>query len=602
MEKQTEKDDALPLWNIDPVYAGFESERYRADKESFTKNTAELLRLTGDAAAMKRDAGAWLTAYIAQTNKTLDLYENLASYAYARFTTDTRDPRAQKELNALEEAALPLTDASVAFRNVLADLEKELPSLIERTPGLSDFAFFLTEELFLRKRQMSPQEENLAADLSRCGGDAWGRMQEAVSASLSVAWDEKTGERKTVTQLRALAYDRDREIRRKAYRLELEAWKSVEIPLSFSINGVKGFSVILNKRRNWEGTLERSARQARISMKALESMIEAMEESLPAFRTYLRAKAKLLGIERCSFYDIFAPTGDDPKVWSFEEARGFILEKFSDFSEELGAFGRHAFDNAWIDARPRDGKVGGAYCTAFPILGESRILCNFGGAFGDVSTIAHELGHGYHHHILKEACAIHRSYPMTLAETASIFNESIILQGALEKASGRDRIPILETFLQETTQVIVDILSRYYFEKKLCELREKSELSPDELSAMMLEAQKATYGDGLNEQELHPYMWAVKSHYYRPDLAFYNFPYAFGQLFGLGLYSLYRKDREAFIPRYRALLGETGKASAVDLARSAGFDIEGKEFWRQSLATIGEKIAEFRALAEREKG
>ncbi len=599
MQEKTVKNGGAPHWNLDPIYAGFDSPRYLDDKKRLETGTAELVRLAARGPEKGQNPGEWIASFIMSMNKAGDLLENLMSYAYTKFTTCTTDGQALKELAAMEEMAIPMKDAEVAFRNALAELGKTAADLAALRPDLASYRFFLEEELFLQKKQMTPAEENLAADLTRCGGDAWGRMQEAVSAILQADWDTTTGERKTVTQLRALAFDRDRAVRRKAYRLELEAWKTAETPLSYALNGVKGFSVILNKRRNFKSTLERSTIQARLTPKALESMIGAMEEFLPAFRGYLKTKAKILGIPVCAFYDLFAPVGKNPRQWDFAEARDFIVEQFGGFSAELANFASTAFNNGWIDAEPREGKVGGAYCISFPINEESRILCNFGGAFGDVSTIAHELGHGYHHEVLKKESAIHRNYPMTLAETASIFCESVILHGALKRMGTEERITALESFLQDATQVIVDILSRYYFENELCDRREKSELSPDELSDMMIKAQKATYGDALDPDQLHKYMWAVKSHYYRTDLAFYNFPYAFGQLFGLGLFSRFQTEGASFVPKYNALLRETGRANAADLAKTAGFDIEGKEFWREGLKAIEGRIDQLRSLVEK---
>ena len=591
---KTEKNN-LPLWDLTPIYAGFTQTEYLKDKERLKNLCGELLSLVDDSTKAWDAPVSWLESCISGLNTVLDLFENLYAYAYTRFSVNTQDPDAQREINLLDEAGLPLKDAQVRFRNQLARISEKIPSALSESALLSKYGFFLKEELFFQSRQMTQEEENLAADLSRTGGEAWGRLQEAVSSTLTAVWDDTSGEKKTVTELRALAYDRDRPTRQKAYRLELEAWKKMEIPLSFAINGVKGFSYILNGRRNFKSTLERSVNQARITDKTLHCMIGAMEESLPKFRLYLKGKAKALGIPSCSFYDIFAPVGKSSKTWSFTEARELILEQFTRFSPDLADLADRAFRENWIDSRPRQGKVGGAYCIDFPLLKVSRILCNFGGTFGDVATVAHELGHAYHHHVLKDAGYIHRAYPMTLAETASIFNESIILQCALKTASPEEGLTILELFLQETTQVIVDILSRFYFERGLMEQRERGELPPEELCGRMIDAQKKTYGEGLNQEELHPYMWAVKSHYYRQDLAFYNFPYAFGQLFGLGLYSLYQDQGTSFAPRYREILGQTGKASAEEIAKSAGFDLESREFWRAGLELIENKISDFLA-------
>jgi pepF/M3 family oligoendopeptidase len=325
-----------------------------------------------------------------------------------------------------------------------------------------------------------------------------------------------------------------------------------------------------------------------------------MTDSLPLFRRYYKAKARLLGLPRLAFFDIFAPLENQRvKKWSFPQAAAFIQEKFSAFAEEYGDFAARAFRKGWIDADIREGKTGGAYCTSIPSRGESRILANFDGTFSSVTTLAHELGHAYHFDVLKEAAAVNRDYPMTLAETASIFSETLIMEEALKTASPAERLPLLENFLQDTGQVIVDILSRFLFEKALIEKRRRGDVPADELCGMMIQAQKDTYGGALEEEFLHPYMWAAKGHYYRQDLGFYNFPYAFGQLFGLGLYARYEKDGKTFFREYRKILEATGTNSAEAVAGAAGFAIEKKDFWQTGIDRIARYIYQFEKTGEK---
>lgn len=587
-------DVGAPRWSLASIYDGFDGEAYRADKEALSKAVASFLKKARNEHSASSKPSSWIKSCLKRINEILDLYENLSSFAYTQYSVNTNDRAALGELNGLEELILPYHEAVVHFRNALASLGKKLPKLESKSKTIRSYSFYLSEQLFLARHQMSAAEEALAADLSRAGGDAWSRLQESVSSNLSVDWEN--GEQKTVIELRALAYDADRNVRMNAYHKELEAWKSVEIPIAASLNGVKGFSVILNRRRQYESALEEARRQARISDKTLHSLTGAMEDSLPQFRTYLETKASLLNVPKLAFFDLFAPVGGEGKRWSFDEARRFIIEQFTSFSWDLGEFAEQAFEGAWIDGEMRRGKIGGAYCTSFPLARESRVLANFDGSFSSVSTIAHELGHGYHHHVLKDEPAIHREYPMTLAETASIFCEAIVFTKALETFPEQEKISVLESFLQDSTQVIVDILSRYKFESMLFERRGTGEVSPEELCDLMTDAQRQTYGSGLDESALHPYMWAVKPHYYNVGLAFYNFPYAFGQLFGLGLFAQYQEQQASFPERYRELLGLTGKASAEEVTREAGFDIESKDFWKAGLDAIGRRIETLKSL------
>jgi pepF/M3 family oligoendopeptidase len=370
--------------------------------------------------------------------------------------------------------------------------------------------------------------------------------------------------------------------------------------LAAALNGVKGFSVSLDRRRGWEGPLEKAREQSRISKATLDSLLLAMEESLPAWRRYLKAKARLLGVDKCAFYDLFAPAGKADRTYAWDEARDIVIEKFGAFSRDMGDFAAAAFRDNWLDAEARDGKVGGAYCIDFPRARVARVMCNFEGSFSSLSTMAHELGHAYHAWVLRDESYALTHYPMTLAETASIFAETVVFEDALSKSAGAERLGLIENHLQDGCQILVDILSRFQFEQAVFERRAKGELSPDELSGLMLEAQKRTYGDGLDPGALHPYMWAVKGHYYRTELSFYNFPYAFGQLFGMGLYARYRQEGAAFADTYKALLKETGKANAAAVCAKAGFDIETPAFWRSGVKVFFEQVDEFERLVAAE--
>lgn len=592
-----------PVWSLETIYPSITSKEFLDDVASLPELVAQCDRHLGDAQAFDRDTEQWIRDLIAVHDLTAARYESLAAYAYARFSTATQDETAVATLNRIEEAGLPLKALEVRLLNTIAERWRAISAVLEESEELAPFTFVFHEMREQQTHLMSPAEESLAEDLERSGGEAWSRLQEAISSTADEVWDEATGERKTVIALRSLAYHPDRETRRKAYEAELKVWKRYEIPLAFSINGVKGSSITLNTRRAYADAIDKSVAQSRITRKTLDALISSLEQALPLFRRYLKAKARFLGVEQAAFYDIFAPMaqGDDATDWTYEAAKDYIVERFTAFHPRMGAFAQMAFDNDWVDALPRSGKVGGAYCTGFPQHRESRVLANFDGSFSSVTTLAHELGHAYHGYILKDTSQLIADYPMTLAETASIFAEAVVFQGSLQdpRITEGTRIAVLEAYLQKANQVIVDILSRFYFERDLFARRKEGELMPADLCELMLDAQRKTYGDALDPEALHPYMWAVKGHYYRPSLAYYNFPYAFGQLFGLGLYAKYQEQGEPFREIYDRLLEMTGRASAVEVTRSAGFDIETEAFWMSGIAIIEEYVTEFEAASLR---
>lgn len=590
---------SVPQWDLSSVYPGLESAEFDRDLSRLAEVIESSRTIIADTTLRRSDPAKWLHRVLKEINEADDLYETLESYCYSSYSVDTGNQAAISALNRVAETGVPRASEAVEFRDALSEIEPQLDALISENPQLQGYRSVLQDELYFQTRQLTAAEETLAADLSRSGADAWSRMHETISSTLEEPWEEDGREvRKTVVELRALAFNPDRAVRRRAWERELAAWERVETPLAFAINGVKGTTHTLNSRRGWESTLDRSLRQNRLSRPALEALISTMRESLPIFRRYLAAKARALNLPKLSFYDIFAPVGTDTTTWSYANAMEFIGQRIAEFDPEQAAFIRTAHDNQWIDARPRPGKVGGAYCIDFPTVGESRILANFDGTYDGMSTLAHELGHAWHSHQLRDLPAMQAHYPMTLAETASIFTETLVFYSALETATGENELYILEQFLQGGTQVIVDILSRFLFEQDLMERRAHREVSAADLKEMMLSAQKQTYGDALNPDELHPYMWAVKGHYYRPELAFYNFPYAFGQLFGLGLYDQYAQAPAGFAPRYRRLLRETGRKDAVTVTTEAGFDIETSAFWRGAMGRLEQLVERFVSAVE----
>jgi len=390
-----------------------------------------------------------------------------------------------------------------------------------------------------------------------------------------------------------LYYHPDEDVRKRAYAAEFEAWESIKEPLAACMNGVKGWVNTLNQHRGRVDALHAPIDQARIDRETLEVMMEAMRDSFPTFRRYFKAKAARFGTETLPWWNLFAPVGKLEKTFTFDEASSFIQTNFEKFSPDLKGFAQTAFENRWIDAEQRKGKRGGAFCMPVPGVKESRILCNFDGSLDQVMTIAHELGHGYHNYNMYEAGKppLLQNTPMTMAETASIMCETIMFNAVMDSISDpQEELALLETALIGDSQVIVDISSRYLFEKEVFERRAKAELSADEFCEIMEDAQAQTYGDGLDPNYRHKFMWTWKPHYYSAGLSFYNFPYAFGMLFGVGLYAIYQQRGADFIPDYKKLLASTGEAPAAELAARFGIDIRSKEFWVDSLAVVGKRV------------
>jgi pepF/M3 family oligoendopeptidase len=604
--------ERMPHWDLSNVYPGLESEEFR---QAVDRLGAQLERLDGYLAAhaiaskgrVPAEAAtlaATMGGYLDRMNDILRQSATLRAYVHAFVTTDSYNLTARRLESELEPLLVRLERQEVLFKGWMGTVTTH-PELFQaalaQDGSAKEHAFYVREVAKQSRYLMSEAEETLASELSLSGAAAWQKLQGIITSQLKVALDrgESGGQPEVlpITVVQNLQSHPDESVRRRAYEAELAAWESVREPLAACLNGVKGAVATLDRRRRRVDALHQALDQARIDRDTLEAMLGAMYDSFPAFRRYLEGKARRLGKEQLPWWDLSAPVGLVQRRFSYAEARGFILEQLATFSDRLVALARRAFDSQWIDAEPRDGKRGGAFCMRLPAVEESRILCNFDGSLDQVSTLAHELGHAYHNECQAGKTSLQRVTPMTLAETASIFNQTIITDALLARASDvEEELAILEGFLSDATQVIVDIYSRYLFEKEVFERRTKAALSADELNEIMLRAQKETYGAGLDARYLQPYMWAWKPHYYRPGLSFYNFPYAFGLLFGLGLYAVYQERGKAFLPDYDALLRGTGEETAADLAGRFGIDIRQRGFWEESLQVITSRIERYRLL------
>ena len=556
--------NGLPRWDLSAIYPSPESKEFSSDIDHLAEIGSRLISLSSS-------GGASLRELIDLKDRGDSILINLSAYTEALLSTASDDPVYMKAASMSEDAAVRYQKAEDAFLRAVPSLLPEA----EEDEGLASYRYYIGRLGVECSHLMSPEEEALAAELSRSGSTAWEHLMAGVTSSAS------DGER-TLTELRAAASSPERSIRKDAYEREIALLETHSTALAAALCGVKGTVITLDRRRGWSDPLERSLFASAIGKETLESLISAIEESLPSFRSYFRTKARLLGLDALDFFDLLAPVGDGGNGYSYADAVDIVVSSYSSFSPEMGSFARHAVESGWIDAEPRKGKSGGAYDTFFPESGESRVFCNFDGSYDSVSTRAHELGHAYHDSVIKDLPPSLSTYPMTLAETASTFSEMLVFDSVLSSSSGGAALSAVESFVQSAAQVIVDIYSRFLFERAVFERRKSGDISADELSSMMLDAQEKAYGDALGVK--HRYMWAVKSHYYSADFSYYNYPYAFGELFALALFS--RRGEKGFDGVYRSVLRNTGMMDAASCAALAGADINAPSFWNDGISVI----------------
>ena len=581
------------VWNLDPIYKGFDDPAYEADLNTGKEKLAEFTAFAAELSKMEPLAA--LKKGIALQEELEALVGKLGLYASLRQSANTRDPEAASQMGRLMAIYSGVAAPDAAFRDWLSKLPN-LMELVESDEELKEYRFMLSRIADSSKYLLSGRGEEIMARMRLSGGSAWSDLQGYLTSTVPVSYN---GGITNLSAIRNLAYDNDPAVRKAAYEAEIACYDRIKDAVAFALNSIKLETISDCKLRGYESPLMRTLKGSNMEKATLDAMLGAMDEYLPKFWQYLKAKAKALGHENgLPWYDLFAPMGETSTKFTAEDAKEYLVKQFSTFDQELTDMVAEAFDNAWIDFYPRDGKAGGAFCAGAECLGESRILTNFDGMFTDVVTLAHELGHAFHNQCIRDHKPLNKDYSMPVAETASTFNECVVMASAIGSAASNDeRLALIESQLQDATQIICDIYSRFRFEAMVFENREEQFMNADALCGLMTEAQKQSYGDGLDHNCLHPYMWVCKGHYYGPT--FYNFPYAFGGLFARGLYAQYLEQGADFVPKYKKLLYTTTVATVEDTAKVAGVDLTDKNFWRGALQTIADQIDLFCQLVEK---
>lgn len=576
-------------WDLTKLYKSFEDPDFINDFEKIRtlQNQMNTYRNNNNEQSLEN----FLTDLI----KLNQLVEKMANYISLTLSVDTTNSTALKYSDQLDERLASFVEDDILNKRWIASFN--LDSF--KSKLIKEHLFILKEIQDSQKYTLDKTSESIIAHMQNTGSNAFSKLKDQLISSIEVMIDKKSY---PLTEVLNMAYSKDKEIRKKAYEAEINSYKDKEQAIAACLNGIKGEVLYTTKLRGYQSELERTLINARMSKETLDTLLSVMQENLGVFREYLKIKAEVLGYNSgLPWYELYAPIVESNSTYSYEKSCEFIIKQFNTFSNHLSQFASRAIDNRWIDVYPHSGKVGGAFCCNLHSIKESRFLLNYGNSFSDVITMAHELGHGFHGECLTDESILNSDYPMPIAETASTFCETIVTKAALKDADAKTKLVLLEDELSGATQVIVDIYSRYLFEKRFFEKRENGALSVDEIKTLMIQAQKDAYGDGLDHNYLHPYMWTWKPHYYYADCSYYNFPYAFGLLLAKGLYALYQKEGPAFSNTYEKLLSLTGKMSLEDVCQSVNIDLKNKAFWQASIDTFKEDIKLYKQLLKNVK-
>lgn len=580
-------------WSLKELYSGYEDKAFQAAIDGIDEKIEAVKQAVSELTT--ENAAAGIKKVLLAMEEMNDLAERPILFCSLMQSANTMDADASAYIEQIYRKLSESTKAETRFREFVAQVP-ELEELIASDELLTEYTYFLKKIKQQAGYVLSAEVEEVISKLDLSGGLAWSNLQSYLTSTVKVDYK---GEEMTLSAIRNMAYDEEEDVRREAYEAELACYDKIRDSIAFSLNSIKQQVLTLSEMRGYESPLDMTLKNTDMKRETLDAMFTAMKEFFPKFHQYLKRKGELLGHKNgLPWYDLFAPMGNCSRSFTTQEARDYLVELFSGFAPDLADMVSRAFEDSWIDFYPRKGKVGGAFCCNIQYLKQSRILTNFDGTMSDVVTLAHELGHAYHNTQIHGHRALNTEYSMPVAETASTFNETVVMDAAIDSAVGKEKIALLESQLQDVTQIICDIYSRYLFESTVFEKKGEGFLFPEQLEKIMLEAQKEAYGDGLDPDTLHPYMWVCKGHYYSAGSSFYNFPYAFGGLFARGLYTKYKEEGADFLPKYRALLHATPVCSVEEAAQTVGIDLTKPDFFRKSLQSYADRIDEFLELTK----
>ena len=590
-----------PRWDMESIFPGGSKSKEYAEFRHGIKNDLEAISKMLDKLSGKTDKSCfadWGKFILAIQDVYRKLY-HAGSFVECLVSQDVNDTDANTIYSELDNYDALYGSLLTGFEEFATKLDDSDWDDFIAENNLGEIRFYLDKMRERAKSKMPPEFERLALELAVDGYHGWNRLYDKMAGELRAPWKDN-GETKQISmgQLTPKFDNPDREVRREAFEKYEEAWDSRAALAALTLNSQAGFRLALYKRRKWDSVLKEPLMIAKISRETLDAMWSAVDKVVPQFQKYIDARKKLMGIDKYMWYDQTAPVGKLDKEFTFQEASDFIIEHIGSFSSEMGEFSKMALDNRWVEGEDRSGKSAGGYCTGFPMIKQSRIFMTYTNTFGNMSTLAHELGHAYHSYVLKELPIFGSRYPMTLAETASTFNELRVKDAALSMAKNpMEKLMLMDQKLQDGYIMFCNLHARFIFDKTFYEERKNGMVNRNRLDEIMLEAQKKAYGGTL--EGFYPLFWASKLHFFLTGQPFYNFPYTFGFLFSTGIYDRAVKEGASFAKAYRNLLADTGIMMAEDVAKKhLDVDLKKEDYWNDAVARVTADIDPFVKLAE----
>ncbi|MDN3018618.1 M3 family oligoendopeptidase [Paenibacillus sp. BSR1-1] len=591
----------LDVWNLEVFFKGGSASPEFADH---LNQTAELIQI------FQSKVDNWTPLNTMEDQKylqeLLEDFEHAAkklrqagAFVGCLQAQNTEDKKAFNLESKVTSLSAAFQTALSAFDGLLTSIKDEVWSQLLSDAILNELSFVLTERRERAKDKLSKEEEALISALGVDGYHSWGQLYDLIVGKIKIPVQENGDEKLlSVGQAFNKFASPDRGLRASVFKNWEKAWGDQSDFLAKTLNHLSGFRLNVYQKRGWEEVLKEPLSINRMEKETLEAMWAVISENKQKLVTYLERKAKLLGLKKLSWFDLDAPFGKTASKLSYQEGAEFIEQNFALFGEKMAAFAKKAFEEQWIEAEDRPGKAPGGFCTFFPESDQSRIFMTYSGTPSNVSTLAHELGHGFHTFAMKGVQHLNRNYAMNVAETASTFAEMIVADAAVKNAKDHEeKLVLLDDKIQRTVALLMNIHARFLFETRFYEERKQGPVAVERLNELMLEAQKEAYCDAL--EEYHPLFWASKLHFFITGVPFYNFPYTFGYLFSLGIYAQALEEGKGYEEKYIALLRDTASMSVEDLAKKhLQVDLTEKDFWEKAVQICMDDVDEFLELTK----
>lgn len=590
------KDEYAFTWDLETFFKG------GSDSKEFQVHLTQVATLinqfeqhvtTWEQPSSNENNEAFLTA-LDYLQKSSQMLHEASAFVSCLQAQDTSDMKAKELRGQVTQLSAKLQTVLTVFDEKLVHIPDQIWKSLIQVTELIDIQYILTERRQRAAEKLSREQESLIHALSVDGYRGWEEMYNTLVSHVHIPFEENGVIKELSVGQAANQFSHpDREVRKKVFKNWQTAWEKEADTFATTLNHLAGFRLAVYDQRGWDDILKEPLNYNRMKKQTLHVMWDVIADNKDIFVQFLSRKAKLLGVEKLSWYDVDAPIGKTNKKYSYQEGANFIIEHFNKFGTKLTSMTKRAFAERWIEAEDRPGKKPGGFCTTFPISEQSRIFMTYSGTASNIATLAHELGHAFHSFVLKNVHPLNKGYAMNVAETASTFAEMIVADAAVKSTTDREeKLTLLEDKIQRSVVFFMNIHARFLFETRFYEERKKGIISKARLNELMVDAQKEAFNDSLAEYD--PTFWASKLHFFITNVPFYNFPYTFGYLFSLGIYAKALAEGKGYEEKYIALLQDTGAMTVEDLAKKhLDVDLTERAFWEEAIKLCVHDVERF---------